>query len=393
MRCSQVYCRGNIQIMSSLLPSRQFVFSPDLAATIGLEEAILLQCLSETSYDQTAETQSDYSWYQIEANCLEKRLPFWSRVDLGRITENLRQKGVILLASPPLSECGHVRFAFNEKQVAARAATLEQTPASASASANPHPNQARPITNTWRPDESAVKLLTQQGVPENFSRDCVPEFIQYWNERGEARNAWGNRFVSHVLHRWRDYEARIHREQKEADIPSWASGTARARQPNPMNRDWKPSTDALEILEIQAGIHRNFIEDALPEFVLYWSEKGEHSNTWNARFINHVKRQWAGYQHVVKNDLEPRPIDPDWQPSVDVYDVLRFARIELEFAKSLLPEFIIYWRDRNEARPSWNTKFLQFVKSQWARQNIDQGSKATRERTIAEDLTDRSWAS
>lgn len=373
--------------MSSLIPSRQIVFSPGLAAAIGLEEAILLQCLSEGTEEHECESQSNFFWCQIKQDWLLRKLPFWSDTDIGRIAENLRQKGIILLASPPLNECSHIRFAFNEK-----ASNLtHQTP-----SAQPQPpanTNTRPLTSNWIPDETCMKLLAQQQVPENFIRESLPEFVQYWTERGEARHAWGNRFVTHVLRRWRDYEARLNREQKEAEIPSWARSTSKSHQTRPIDRDWKPSIDALEILEIQAGIHRNFIEDAIPEFVLYWSEKGEHSNTWNARFINHVKRQWAGFQHAVKNDLEPRPIESNWQPSADVYDVLKYARIEIEFATSLLPEFIIYWRDRNEARPSWNTIFLQFVKKQWQRQTTDNNYKGTRDRTIAEDLTDRSWAS
>ena len=50
MRPSHISSCASIRIMSSLIPSRQFVFSPDLAATIGLEEAVLLQCLSAVSY-------------------------------------------------------------------------------------------------------------------------------------------------------------------------------------------------------------------------------------------------------------------------------------------------------------------------------------------------------
>ena len=389
MRPSHISSCASIRIMSSLIPSRQFVFSPDLAATIGLEEAVLLQCLSEASQDYSAETQGNFSWYQLDAHYLEKKLPFWSRNDIGRIAENLRQKGIILLASPPLGECGYARFAFNENSDTQASPTSSPTNAPIPSQAN----IAKPITASWEPDESAMRLLGQQGVPENFARECLPEFLHYWSERGEARHAWGNRYANHVMRKWRDYEARINREKKEIDIPSWAIKTTRANEMQTIDKNWQPSVDALEILEIQAGIHRNFIEDAVPEFVLYWSEKGELSNTWSTRFISHVKRQWAKCQHELKNDLEPRPIEPNWQPMPEVYDVLQLAHIELEFAKSLIPSFVVYWRDRNELRPSWNTVFLQWAKQQWKLKHSEQGQRATRDRTIAEDLTDRSWAS
>lgn len=374
--------------MSSLVPSRQFVFSPDLAATIGLEEAILLQCLSDAQISNASERQSQFDWYEVNNTELATHLPFWTAQDIGRIAENLRQKGIVLIASPPLAECGHIRYAFNEKAQNTQKSVSEGS--SVPASSTP---LAKPISSQWQPDDASFKLLSQQGVPVNFARDSIPEFVQYWSERGEARHAWGNRFVTHALRRWRDYETHQNRKKNTAEVPTWAASTAQANNSQPMQRNWKPSTDALEILEIQAGIHRNFVEDAIPEFVLYWQEKGEHSNTWNARFINHVKRQWAGFRHATKNDIDPKPIDANWQPSGDVYDVLTYARIDLEFAQNLLPEFVIYWRDRNEARPSWNTLFLQFAKQQWRRQTAQETrNRDTRERTIAEDLSDRSWA-
>jgi len=375
--------------MSSLIPSRQFVFSPDLAAAIGLEEAVLLQCLSEACDDHRPEPQDNFNWYQLGTNYLEKKLPFWSKNEIGRIAENLRQKGIILLASPPLGECGYARFAFND----GNAKQVEQISAPTRTPSQSNLNIARPITTSWEPDESSMKLLGQQGVPQNFARDCLPEFVHYWGERGEARHAWGNRYANHVMRKWRDYEARINREKKEADIPSWAISTSRANELHAIDKHWQPSVDALEILEVQAGIHRNFIEDTVPEFVLYWSEKGELSNTWSTRFIGHVKRQWAKCRHELQNDLEPRPIEANWQPRPEVYDVLQLAHIELEFAKSLIPGFVLYWRDRNELRPSWNTIFLQWTKQQWKIKHSEQGQRATRDRTIAEDLTDRSWAS
>ena len=407
MRHAQVFSfRSNTTLekllfMSSLVPSRQCVFSPDLAATIGLEEAILLQCLSDNTELIAAQTHSGFDWFELTEKTVLRILPFWSGKHIANIAENLRQQGVILVASPPMQECGYIRFAFNE---AASATQRNTAPAQNSDTATFQRAQAQPIQAAWSPDETCMKLLAQQGVPAPFARDQVPEFVQYWSERGEARHAWGNRFVTQVLRRWRDYEVQQHKadQQRKADagdVPDWAVSTARANEPRPICKNWRPSSDALDILEIQAAVHRNFVEDAIPEFVLYWLEKGDHCNTWNARFITHVKRQWAGFQHISKNDLDPRPIEANWQPSPDVFDVLKFARIDLAFAERLLPEFVIYWRDRNEARPSWNTLFLQFVKQQWQRQPtgastvpVETNKKNTRERSIVEDLTDRSWA-
>ncbi|MEQ9564393.1 MAG: DnaT-like ssDNA-binding domain-containing protein, partial [Pseudomonadales bacterium] len=177
------------------------------------------------------------------------------------------------MSSAPLNESGELRYAFNEDSLSTRHVSDHPTPAP----------KAGAMAPNWQPDDNALRLLAQQGVPNHFAHDQIAEFVHYWNERGEARHSWGNRFVSHVLRKWRDFEARQNHARKP-ETSAWEQ--PRENEPRPMTRDWGPSTDAIEILEIQAGIHRNFIEDAIPEFILYWSEKGDQCNTWNARFIS-----------------------------------------------------------------------------------------------------------
>lgn len=396
--------------MSSLIPSRQIVFSAELAATLGLEEAILLQYLSDESENMDGQVGGQFKWFQLTAQQIKQRLPFWQEADIQRVVENLRQQGVLILSSPPITESQQLRYAFNDKGDQ-HTQTNSQASSQTNFQANPQnmfvsPSQtgfqqnqprANAIAQSWRADENSIRLLAQQGVPAHFAHGQTGEFVQYWSERGEARHSWGSKFVSHVLYKWRDYETRQHKTKpSQIDSTSWEA--TKSNEPLHLVKDWRPSTDACEILEIQAGINRNFIEDSLPEFILYWVEKGDRSNTWNARFISHVKRQWAEFEHKLKNESRPSVMAADWLPSDDVYDVLKFARIDLEFARHLIPEFVMYWRDRNEMRPSWNTLFLQFAKLQWQRQNHldnklkDNSLKATRERSLVEDLSDRSWA-
>ena len=377
------------QAMSSLIPSRQIAFSATLAATLGLEEAVLLQCLGDESELRQKQRVGRFDWYSLSADELLVKLPFWTLNDVQRIGENLRQQGVIIISSAPLAESSEFRFAFNEsfdqqQSAPVNAAFKRAAPQNAA-------GRAQPISLQWQPDQMSLDRLAQQSVPAHFAREHTGEFVHYWSERGESHHSWGNKFVSHVIREWRKYEAR---QNQPIDESPWEPETERRNQP--MSRNWTPSTDALEILETQAGIHRNFITDAVPEFVLYWLERGDASNTWNARFISHVKRQWAEYKHSLKNERAPSVMTADWQPSNEVYDVLRFARIDLDFAQALVPEFVIYWRDRNEMRPSWNTLFLQFAKQQWQRRSsaVDGQTtqKSLKETSFRDRLTDRSWA-
>ena len=45
------------------------------------------------------------------------------------------------------------------------------------------------------------------------------------------------------------------------------------------------------------------------------------------------------------------------QPDHEVFDVLAIANIEEQFAKELVPEFMMYWRDKNELHHSWKSYY------------------------------------
>lgn len=367
----------------SLIPEKPLVISPSLAATIGLEEAVLLQVLGEFMSHHDAETQGSFQWLTVSAAQLQKLTPFWQTEDLQRISFSLRDKGVLLIASAPLSESHELRFAFNERGEQSRAPMPALAP-------SPSRTASKTISPDWRPEEDVVRQLAQYNIPRDFCSAQIPEFVTYWSERGEPRYSWGSRFIKHVLRLWR--------EQQTED--------ARRGQEAAMCREWRPSRDAVEILTRQAGINGNFVEDAIPEFVLYWMERGECSSTWNSRFIMHVKRQWARFSSAMEHDTLPRPLAADWRPSEELFEVLALANIPRSFAEKLVPEFVLYWRDSGQLFGSWNTKFLQQVKREWSRQQSVNHQDAhhgqqqrphradsTRSRTLIDELQDRSWAS
>ena len=244
----------------------------------------------------------------------------------------------------------------------------------------------------WAPSEDLLQLLAlNHNIPRQFALDQLEDFIFYWRERGETSHAWENKFRQHVINNWR----RAQQEQAEA-----------FRQPDnsKLDNQWRPSLDAMEIMA-RSGIDRDFIEQAIPEFILYWRERGQAPRELNSKFIQHIRIQWAKYSSSLEHSTEPKRIADDWQPGPDVYDILRMSHIDTDFARSLLPEFIVYWRDSNQAHTSWNSKFLQHVKYHWAkRHQLDQTDSShagqqkshstgrTRDRSLEQDLTDTSWA-
>ncbi|MEM6581192.1 MAG: DnaT-like ssDNA-binding domain-containing protein [Pseudomonadota bacterium] len=380
---------------SSLVPERQLLFSPGLASTIGLNEAIMVQHLQGLLTHRQAKIRDGRAWLSIERAFLLQTLPFWSLEDLQRISRSLVDKGVILVSSPPLGESAYLTFALNET-VAAVAQNPQhhgqQSPASHSQSLGDARRSAVLLPSDWQPSEDLLALLSLNNrISREFALSQLEDFVFYWRERGEVSHAWENKFRQHVISKWR------HQQQHEAEA---------FRQPTPttLDSDWHPSEDAMEIMA-RANIDRDFIEEAIPEFILYWRERGAAPRELNSKFIQHIRLQWARYSSSLEHSTHPKRIASDWEPGGDVYDILRLSHIDVEFARSLLPEFILYWRDSNQTHTSWNSKFLQHVKFHWAKrhqlekaglQHVEQrGSHPagrTRDRSLQDDLTDTSWA-
>lgn len=374
---------------SSLVPERQLLFSPSLAATIGLGEAILLQHLQGLLAHHNPQLRDGHAWLSVERELLLRTLPFWSPEDLQRLSRSLVDKGVLLVSSPPLYEAQQLVFALNEKVHRVRPEpTATQTPA-------PPPPSRRSaclLPIHWSPSEDLVQLLAlNHNIPRQFALDQLEDFIYYWRERGESSHAWENKFRQHVMTNWR-------RQQQQR------SEAFRQPETTRLDNSWRPSLDALEIME-RGGIAREFIDEAIPEFILYWRERGAAPKELNSKFIQHIRMQWARYTSALEHSTEPRRIPANWQPTEDVSDILRLSHIDTEFANSLLAEFIVYWKDSNQTHTSWNSKFLQHVKYHWAkRHQMEQTGQShagqpgsnptgrTRDRSLQDDLTDTSWA-
>lgn len=332
----------------------------------------MLSILASSVRQQQSRPSNGYQWYVLDESTLQSQAPFWHAADVQRICTHLRDQGLILVSSAPFTSTKFLKFAFNQPLQANKAGE-----ALAPSVAKQQPAGKNYISPSWQPDRETLGRLAQHNIPDSFCHELVPEFVHYWRESGETAASWGAKFIRHVMHRWRDHEAQQYALQKE----------------NTMPRNWRPSQDAMDVLTRHAGISPSFIEDAIPEFELYWREQGTTSDNWNKKFRDHVHRQWTRYKSALEHETVPRRIPENWRPSQDVYEVLRLANIDIPFAQTLIPEFVIYWRDSNQVHQSWNTRFLQYVKFRWARRDhADTQTKSTRELSLEEQLTDRSWA-
>lgn len=351
-------------MVSSLIPDKALVISPALAATIGLEEAVMLAVLHELACHRAQQ-----GWVRINDTGLHEFLPFWAAQDIQRIATSLADKGIIQLRSAPFLSCRELDFSLQESP--ARPQPLAPA-AMAMAARTDAGSGAQLMSPNWQPDTELLRQLSQLGIPQAFVEQQVPEFVRYWRDRGEAHHAWGNRFLKQALRQWREQEQHV----------------AIKAQSVPMQAGWQPGPDAIEILT-RAGVSRDFVHDSVPEFVLYWRERGDSASTWDSKFVQHIRNQWAIFTARLANDPTPRPITPDWQPSGDVYDILQMAMIDKAFAQAQIPEFVLYWLDSKQLHRSWNSKFLHHVKYRWAKRHHQPWQGDTD--GFIEKHTDKSW--
>lgn len=380
-------------MQSSLVPERPLVISPTLAATIGLEEAVLLHVLTELMAHRPMREKDRLRWVELSQQDLCDALPFWAFIDIKRVQKSLLDLGLILL-DPNTNGTETSFYAVNqprEQEVESRATTSAARVSAPALQGEQAANAqgASYIPANWQPSQDWIKQCKQQNIPEDFVQKLVPGFVMYWRDRKQSRFSWGNAFYKHVVREWRSEQTR--RGLTELDTE--------------MSPEWWPSADALSILE-NAGISATFIEDAIPEFVLYWRERGASNGAWNTRFIEHIRRQWGKYSASIHHDTQPRRIPEDWVPAPECFDILSMAEIDEEFARQKVSEFVLYWRDTNQVHASWNTRYLQFIKYQWARrleQSRNTSVMHAEDKSFAgkgqQDLgaafqrfTDRSWA-
>ena len=374
----------------SILPERPLLISPSLAATIGLQEALMLQVLAdllEFREPMALSNSPGLKGVKIAYSELLSLFGFWELKDIKYIQANLENLGMLTVESTTvddeilvaINDQGHAKVK-SENEIAKSTPKMPKVPSSGAASL---------IPIDWQPDQNWIRLCEQHSIPEQFIYTLIPEFVNYWRDRGQSRFSWGNAFYKHVLKEWRN-------EQTRKGVHESATT---------MSATWFPNPDAVEILE-NADINRSFIEDAVPEFVLYWQERGVVHGAWNTKFIEHIRRQWAKFAASFGRDDTPRAISGDWQPSVDCFEILALAEIDEDWAKSRVPEFVLYWKDSQQVKSSWNTVFLQFIKQDWARQlkhlEITEasdaenqsiaGSSQQRVKEKFQQIADRSWA-
>lgn len=304
-------------------------FSKDAAKTLGLSEAVVLETIR-------TKIQSQNNQF-IELDSILKETIFWDEKKTITLISKLQLRGLVnfdkdkkrislVLSKKKIKDTNVDKKGFGERTESF-------------------------MEKNWEPDAALIDQASEYGISKSFVLSQLDDFIHLHREKSDTSYSWGVKFLRFVIKKWRSQEISDIKQLKR----------------KPIDQSWQPDEEAIEILT-KAGINKEFIKNEIPEFILYWSEKGDVSDTWNSKFIGQVRRQWAKTQHLIDNSELPEPISPDWKPNQDFYEVLALTEIDKTFADSVLNEFILYWKETGQAHNSWNSKFFQHVKYQWQRQ-------------------------
>ena len=312
----------------SLDPDKIF-FSPEIASSLGLEEAIILSVIKNYSPG-------------LNEKKLIKKLNFLQQEKVNAALSKL----LIL----KLIENKNSKFFINN---------------------NIKLNSKFKIYSDEQKLKISNDVLSQAkslGMSEEFIHFQSNLFIASNKNFSESEFKTNFRLLKYLIKAWRQEKKKQKTEAEKVLI----------------EKDWAPTQDVMSVLE-SADMDSDFIKKCIPEFIIYWTEKEFISNEWNSIFISHVRRQWARYKNIVEDNVTPKKMTHDWMPDQNCFDVLKLARIDEKFARNQLPEFKIYWLDSNQVMASWNSKFIQHVKYKWFKDNSESSGIISR-------LTDKEWA-
>jgi hypothetical protein len=242
-----------------VISEKMLLVSPTLAATLGLEEALLFQLLYEARALQDLET------INISITQQKKMFPFWSDMQFLAVSNRLQAQGVISIISQspwqfkidPLFDTEGVKNKPDKIPVAEQqnqGSAFEPTPTAGTQIAETAPQQAIHVS-------PAIETET------------LPVFSM-----NEARR----------------------RNQQDDDLaylkPSQSNGGRVTIQRVRMQPDWEPSEQFPNLLSFH-NIPLPFALSELEKFRQYYLASERQEANWDIRLVNWVQRAWHDSSH------------------------------------------------------------------------------------------------
>ena len=127
-----------------------------------------------------------------------------------------------------------------------------------------------------------------------------------------------------------------------------------------------PSEDLIK-QATNLGIKEDFLGDQLASFNLFWKGKDLKPHSKESKFLQYVLKNWRDKEKNEYQESKKVLMYSEWKPSEDAMSILRNLDLNDSFIESLLPEFILFWKEKRIKSNSWNSTFLSHAKRQWAR--------------------------
>lgn len=158
--------------------------------------------------------------------------------------------------------------------------------------------------------------------------------------------------------------------QKLDNLGLFNNISAKGNASNPdESMNFYPSEDLVK-QACNLGIEEGFLGDQLPSFNLFWKGKDLKPHLKESKFLQYALKNWREKEKIEYQESKKVLIDNNWQPSEDARSILKGLEISDSFIESLLPEFILFWKEKRIKSNSWNSTFLNHAKKQWARKNF-----------------------
>ncbi len=307
----------------------QIVISDSNARKYGLEAAVVLSVLNNLELADLSEDE----WTEVQKVEINNGLQFLDNKKIRTAMSAL----VKLEALEILSNQCHYDSTFKFRLVRHKPATQTCTE-----------GVKESISVNWSPSPETVQLIASRSQLSTFEITQLAQvFISECVLRGAHARQFESKFISFC-------------HQKKLTLNNGLFSRDSGKQA-PIPSDWIPNSQVVGVL-LDKGIKQELIDTAIPEFVLYWSERGTACETWGTKFVS-----WMVNKSNSGSELfGPLVIPSDWIPSVEIYKILGDENIDQIFAESLSKEFRLYWSESGIPRHSWNSTFLMHAREKWA---------------------------
>jgi hypothetical protein len=228
------------------LGDKKISFSKEVAETLGLESAVILDLYNHNVLDNNS--------YDDLFSSIEENAKYLSVEKIKSAIDKL------------------VKYKF----ISVQENNGKQNFVVRSASKNKDSNS---LSDQWMPSRETYEVIAMTKISEEFISLKLKEFKIYWIERGQQKNNWNSTFIDFMRREW----------AKELN--------SNKSIPHVIDENWYPDDDVFDILNL-SEITKDSAIKYLSEFILYWKDKGAAFTTWNSKFIDHVKRR-----HMMNNNL------------------------------------------------------------------------------------------